>query len=90
MRRVFGEVLLTVGAITILLIALAVADDRVREHVTHRVVAQPTAEISSVMARVRRSAETVAVIVRAESRAHTPLVVFSVAAAILVAFMLRT
>jgi hypothetical protein len=47
-------------------------------------------EAASLVGRARRGAITAAAIVREESRAHTPLVVFSVAATVLVVFMLRT
>jgi hypothetical protein len=90
MRRVFGEVLMTVGAVTILLLVLAAADVRVREHVTRSVMTQPSVEVASVMARAQRGANIVAAVAREESRAHTPLLVFTVAAAVLVVFMLRT
>ena len=90
MRRVFGEVLMTVGAVIILFLILAIADVRVRDQFTRRTVTQPSAEVASVMARAHRGANTIAAIAREESRTHTPLLVFSVAAAILVVFMLRT
>jgi hypothetical protein len=90
MRRVFGEVLMTIGALTILLVVLAVLDVRVREQITRSTVTQPTAAAASVMSRARRGAASVAAIAREEGRTHTPLLVFSVAAAVLVVFMLRT
>jgi hypothetical protein len=90
MRRAFGEVLMTMGAITILLLALAIMDVRVREQITRSTVTQPTMEAASLVGRARRGAITAAAIAREESRAHTPLVVFSIAATVLVVFMLRT
>jgi hypothetical protein len=90
MRRAFGELLMTVGTITILLIVLAFADVRVREQITRSTVTQPTAEAASLVARARRGATIVAGVAREESRTQTLLLVFSVAAAVLVVFMLRT
>jgi hypothetical protein len=90
MRRSFGEVLMTVGAITLLLLLLALADDRVRQHLTGRVLAQPSAEAATLVARAQSGARMVAEVVRSESRTHTPVVVFTIAATILVVFMLRT
>jgi hypothetical protein len=90
MRRAVGELLMTVGAIAILLLVLAIADVRVREQLTRSTVTQPGAEAASVMARARRGATVVAGVAREETRTHTLLVVFSIAATVLVVFMLRT
>jgi hypothetical protein len=90
MRRAVGEVLMTVGAITILLLVLAIADVRVREQLTRSTVTHPTEEAASLVARAHRGVNSVAAIAREESRTHTVLLVFSVAATVLVVFMLRT
>ena len=90
MRLAFGERLMAVGAVAILLIVLAASDDRVRDRLLGRAGAPPAAQAVTVVARVRTTADTVGAVVRAQSRAHTLLLMFSVAAAILVVFMLRT
>jgi hypothetical protein len=90
MRRIFRELLMTAGAVAILFIVLAAADDRVREQLTGRAGGRSSAQVVSVMTQMRGSASAVAAIARAESRAHTPMLIFTVAATILVVFMLRT
>ena len=90
MRRSLRELLLTIGAITILLMVLAFMDVRVREQLTRTTVTHPTAEAASLVARAHRGASIVAGVAREESRTHTLLLVFSVAATVLVVFMLRT
>lgn len=81
---------MTMGAIAILLLVLAVMDVRVREQLTRSTVTHPTAEAASVVGRARRGATIVAAIAREQSRTHTLLLAFSVAATVLVVFMLRT
>jgi hypothetical protein len=89
MRRGFTELLMAAGAVMILLIILAVADERVREQLTGAMTARP-GQVITVMTRAQNTAQTVGAIVRHESRAHTPLLIFGIAAAVLTVFMLRT
>jgi limonene-1,2-epoxide hydrolase len=90
MRRVFSERLLSVAAVVVLLMALAALNDGVREHVARRLFTRPTVEVSSAVHRVRAEAGTIAVTARAHSQANQALLVFALAAVVLVLFMLRT
>jgi hypothetical protein len=89
MRRVFGEILMTAGAVTILIIVLAASNDRVRDQLATGMAVRP-GQVSSVMARIQGTTDVLVAVARAESRAHTPMILFTVAGAILVVFMLRT
>jgi hypothetical protein len=89
MRRAFGEFLMTVGALTILLIVLAASNDRVREQLASGMSARP-AQVSNALTHVEGTAGVLMAVARAETRAHTPMLLFAVAGAVLVVFMLRT
>ncbi len=90
MRRVFSERLLSAAAVVTLLMALAVLDGRVREYAAQKLFSRPTVEVSSAVHRVKNEAGAMAISARAHSQANQALLVFAVAAAILVLFMLRT
>jgi hypothetical protein len=90
MRRAFVEVLMSVGAITLLLITLVALDVRVREQLTHRLVGRPSAEVSTSINYVRNAAHVLAAAARTQSFAHAPLLIFALAASVLFVFMLRT
>jgi hypothetical protein len=89
MRRVFGEWLLSAGAVAFLLLALLVIYDPIREDASRRVL-KPTAELSGAAQGVRTRAVAMAALARETTRSHTELVVFGIAAAVLFGFMLRT
>ena len=89
MRRRIGEWLLSVGTVVVLLLILLVIYDPIREDVAHRVT-KPSAEISSVMHRVGYQVDAFASLALETSRTHTELVVFAIAAVVLLGFMLRT
>jgi hypothetical protein len=67
-----------------------VIDDRARTHVTERAMANPSAEMSNVVHTVRNQTRTVAGEAREAVHSHPELVVFAIAGAVLVGFMLRT
>ena len=74
----------------LLLLALVVIDDRARTHVTERAMANPSAEMSNVVHAVRNQTRNVAGEAREAVHSHPELVVFAIAGAVLVGFMLRT
>jgi len=76
--------------LALLLLALVVIDDRARTHVTERAMANPSAEMSNVVHTVRNQTRTVAGEAREAVHSHPELVVFAIAGAVLVGFMLRT
>ena len=81
---------MSAGGVAILLLALIAFDDRVRDHVTRRIVAHPSAELSSVGRQVSDFTSVIAIAARDQSIGHAPLLIFTLATAVLVLFMLRT
>ncbi len=81
---------MSAGTVVILLLVLIAFDDRVRDHVSRRVVAHPSVELASVGRQVRDFTAVVADAARNQSLGHAPLLIFTLAAAVLVLFMLRT
>lgn len=91
MRRVISDGLLSLGAVLLLLVALVSIDDRVRERVTGLVTTPPSSrEIAGVGAQVESMSVVIYKAARDQSVENAPMVVFGVAAAVLVLFMLRT
>ena len=90
MRRSIGEWLLSAATVTLLLLALLFIYDPVRDDITRRAVTKPSAEISSVVIRLRHQTENVAAMARETARSNSELAVFSIAAVVLLGFMLRS
>jgi hypothetical protein len=90
MRRQIGEWLVSAGAVALLLLAIVVIYDPVPDDVSRRVMKQPAAELSSVLQTVQSQTHTLAGMVRERTRAHTELVTFAIAAAVLFGLMLRS
>ena len=91
MRRGFGDVLMSLGALLVLMFMLAAIDGRVREQISLRLGSGTTsAQVADAGATVRNLAGVVFVAVRDQSIEHAPLVLFVIAALVLVFFMLRT
>ena len=81
---------MSVGALSLLLLALVIIDDRARTHVTDRAMTNPSAEVSNVVHTVRSQTRNLTGEVREQVHLHPELAIFAVAAAVLVGFMLRT
>jgi hypothetical protein len=91
MQRVVKDALISAGAVMLLIVAIVSIDDRVRERVTDILNRPPSsAEIAGTGAQVAQVSSVVFKAVRDQSVEHAPMVVFVVAAAVLVLFMLRT
>jgi hypothetical protein len=90
MRRLLREALMSAGTVVILLLVLIAVDDRVRDHVSRRIVAHPSVEVTSVVRQVSDFTTVIAAAARDQSLGHAPLMIFTLAAAVLVLFMLRT
>jgi hypothetical protein len=90
MRRQLREVVLSVGAVVLLLLLLTAMDDRVRDQVSLRVVAHPTVELASAGRQARDLTTVIAEAARYQTIGHAPLLIFTLAAAVLMLFMLRT
>jgi len=89
MRRVLGDALISAGAMLILLLVLVSVDDRVRERVS--ALATPSrSELVSAGTMVGQVSAVVVRAVRDQSVEHAPMMIFAVAATVLVLCMLRT
>lgn len=90
MRPAISDVMMTAGSALVLVIALVVFDDRVREQVSMRLEARPAEQFASAGHQVRSLTAVVVQAARDQSIEHAPLVIFTLAATVLVLFMLRT
>jgi hypothetical protein len=90
MRRAFNDALISAGALVILLLTLVAVDDRVRTEIWQRASTPSSVELSGMVQQVSGIAHVVFVAVRSQSLAHAPMMIFALAATILVLFMLRT
>ena len=90
-RRPFSSGLAAAGGILALLIGLAAIDDRVREQISQAFARQgPTSEIATAGSRLQDVVMVVALAVRDQGIEHAPMVIFALAAMVLVLFMTRT
>jgi hypothetical protein len=90
-RRTFGDALISVGALLVLILMLAAFDTRVREQISLRIgTGRATAQVADAGVVVRDLTSVVATALRDQSIDHAPLVIFVLAATVLVLFMLRT
>lgn len=90
-RRAFDDALISVGALIALILVLAAFDGRVREQISLRIGSgRASAQVIDAGVVVRDLTGVVADAVRDQSIEHAPLVIFVLAATVLVLFMLRT
>lgn len=90
-RRPFAGALTTVGGLCALLIGLAAIDQRVRDQIARAFTSRPpTEEFATLGSQLNNLALIAAQAVRDQSIDHAPLVIFALAAAILVLLMTRT
>lgn len=91
-RRAFGDAIISVGALIILLVLLVSVDDRVRERVSGGVFggAPSSSELVGAGKEVTGLVTIVVEAVKDQSVEHAPLAIFTVAAIVLVLFMVRT
>ena len=91
MQRVVKDALISVGAVGLLIVGLVSIDDRVRERVTEILKKPPSsAEIAGTGAQVAQVSNVIYKAARDQSVEHAPMVVFGVAWAVLVLFILPT
>ena len=91
MRRAFGEGLMSVGALSAVMLTLIAVDERVREQVWLRLASPPsTTQLSQAGANMRDLTRVVLEALRDQSLSHAPLLIFGLVAVVLVLFMLRT
>lgn len=90
-RRRFGDVLVSIAALGLLLAVLVSVDDRVREQVTMRFnTTQAKSDLKDAGAQAQDLAAVIFSAARHQSIEHAPLMIFVVSATVLVVFMLRT
>ena len=80
---------MSAGTVIILLLVLVAVDDRVREQLSLR-FSNPSMEIANAGYQVRNLTNVIAEAARHQSIEHAPLLIFALAATVLVLFMLRT
>lgn len=90
MGRQFREALMSAGTVVIVLLVLVGIDDHVRSELSQRYMSNPTQEIASAGQHARQLTTVIAVAAREQSLAHAPMLIFALAATVLVLFMLRT
>jgi hypothetical protein len=89
-RRYFGDALISIAALAVLLTILASMNDRVRQEVTIRMnAAQAQSDLNAIAADAHAVGAIVLDAARSQTIEHAPLVIFVIAAFVLVAFMLR-
>jgi hypothetical protein len=89
MPRGFSEALMSAGTVAVLLLALVAFDGRVGDEISRR-VARPSVELAGAGQQVRDLTSVIAEAARDQSIAHAPLLIFTLAATVLVLLMLRT
>jgi len=87
MRRVLNDALISAGALVVLLVMLVSIDGRVRDQIAG---SMRYASVAGTGAQIGNVGSIVLEAVLEQSVAHAPLAIFSVAAVVLVLFMLRT
>jgi hypothetical protein len=81
---------MSAGTVVILLMVLIGADDRVRDQVSMHLHAGPSVELRSAARQLGDLTTVITSAAREQSIGHAPLLIFTLAAAVLVLFMLRT
>lgn len=81
---------MSAGTVVILLLVLVAFDDRVREQVSMHLHARPSMALTTAGRQMGELTTVVIHAVREQSLGHAPLLIFTLAAAVLVLFMLRT
>jgi hypothetical protein len=89
MRRAFGDALISIVALALLLAMLVSVDPRVRDQLSSA-AGNPGASVSTVTRQVRDIGRVAWGAAEDQSLANAPMVVFALAATVLVVFMLRT
>ena len=90
MRRVFGDVLLCLGGVVLLLLVLAAIDPRVRDQFTWKSAAGPSEQFVDVGARIKTTATVAYRAAKEQTEEHTPLAIFAVVGIVLLVFMIRS
>jgi hypothetical protein len=90
MRPAIGEWLMSAAALGVVGLTMMAVDDRVREQVALRLGTDPSVQLSTAGAHVRNLATVMLEALHDQSSEHAPLLIFVLAAIVLVLVMLRT
>jgi hypothetical protein len=90
MRRAFGDAMISLGAVLLLLMMLVTIDPRVREQVSGTWGGPGSPRVATISSQVREVTSVVVTAARDHSIDNAPLMIFALAATVLVLFMLRT
>jgi hypothetical protein len=89
MRRALNEALMSAATVGLLLLVLVAVDDRVRGELTLRFTSHPTQQLAAAGQQARDLTSVITQAAREQSVEHAPLLIFALAATVLVVFMLR-
>jgi hypothetical protein len=90
MRRVMNDAMITAGSALALIGGLVMIDANVREQISLRLSAPSTATLVATGSGVRDLTTVIWQAARDQTLDHAPLAIFTLAAVVLVLFMLRT
>ena len=90
MRRRLNDAVISIIALSVLLLMLMTVDPRLRDQLETTVNTPPTSTIRSVTHQVHDVSKVVVRAAEDHSLANAPMVIFGIAATVLVVFMLRT
>ncbi len=89
MRRAFGDAMISLCSVLLLLLILVTVDPRVREQLSG-VWTPGRPMVASISSQMRQVTSVVVSAARDHSIDNAPLMIFALAATVLVLFMLRT
>jgi hypothetical protein len=90
MRRVFGDAMISLCAVLLLLMMLVTIDPRVREQMSDVWRSRGGSAVTSVSGQVQKVSTVVLSAARDHGVDNAPLMIFALVATVLVLFMLRT
>lgn len=90
MRRVFGDAVISLSAVLALLLALVSVDPRVRYQVSGLWGGSDASPVTSIGRQLGEVASVILSAARDQGIDNAPLMIFALAATVLVLFMLRT
>lgn len=90
MRRAMSDAMMAAGSLLALLAGLIVIDANVRQQIALRLSSHPVDALAATGNHVQDLTAVIMVAAREQTLAHEPLAIFTLAAVVLVLFMLRT
>ena len=90
MRRAFGDAMISIGAVLLLLMMLVTVDPRVREQVSGAWGGPGASPVATISSQMREVTSVVLSAARDHGLDNAPLMIFALVATVLVLFMLRT